>query len=144
MKRFKFRLQRVLDVRAQIRDEARQELVRRNNERDHELSVLRYLEQEYLNNALVDGGTYSASDLLAKGVYSERLEVAIEHQQVVVQQAIAKAEEALDVYIEASKEAKAIEMLREKKLEEFKEEVLKEEAAVLDEIALQKFGGEVH
>jgi flagellar FliJ protein len=144
MKRFKFRLQRVLDVRAQIRDEARQELVRRNNERDHELSVLRYLEQEYLNNALVDGGTYSASDLLAKGVYSERLEIAIEHQQVVVQQAIAKAEEALDVYIEASKEAKAIEMLREKKLEEFKEEVLKEEAAVLDEIALQKFGGEVH
>jgi flagellar FliJ protein len=144
MKRFKFRLQRVLDVRAQIRDEARQELVRRNNERDHELSVLRYLEQEYLNNALVDGGTYSASDLLAKGVYSERLEVAIEHQQVVVQQAIAKAEEALDAYIEASKEAKAIEMLREKKLEEFKEEVLKEEAAVLDEIALQKFGGEVH
>lgn len=144
MKRFKFRLQRVLDVRAQIRDEARQELVRRNNERDHELSVLRYLEQEYLNNALVDGGTYSASDLLAKGVYSERLEVAIEHQQVVVQQAIAKAEEALDVYIEASKEAKAIEMLREKKLEEFKEEVLKEEAAILDEIALQKFGGEVH
>lgn len=144
MKRFRFRLQRVLDVRAQIRDEARQELVRRNNERDHELSVLRYLEQEYLNNALVDGGTYSASDLLAKGVYSERLEVAIEHQQVVVQQAIAKAEEALDVYIEASKEAKAIEMLREKKLEEFKEEVLKEEAAILDEIALQKFGGEVH
>lgn len=144
MKRFKFRLQRVLDVRAQIRDEARQELVRRNNERDHELSVLRHLEQEYLNNALVDGGTYSASDLLAKGVYSERLEIAIEHQQVVVQQAIAKAEEALDVYIEASKEAKAIEMLREKKLEEFKEEVLKEEAAVLDEIALQKFGGEVH
>ncbi len=144
MKRFKFRLQRVLDVRAQIRDEARQELVRRNNERDHELSILAYLEQEYLNNALVDGGTYSATDLLAKGVYSERLEKAIEHQQVVVQEAIAKAEEALDAYIEASKEAKAIEMLREKKLLEFKEEVLKSEAAVLDEIALQKFGGEVN
>ncbi|MGA1192052.1 MAG: flagellar export protein FliJ [Bdellovibrionota bacterium] len=144
MKRFKFRLQRVLDVRAQFRDEARQELVRRNAERDHELSVLRHLEQEYLQNAIVDGGTYSASDLLAKGIYSERLEKAIEHQEVVVQQAKNKAQEALEAYIEASKEAKAIEMLREKKLTEFNEQVLKEEADVLDEIALQKCSKEAH
>ena len=48
MKRFKFRLQRILDIREQIRDEARQELGRRNAVLAHEQSVLRGLEAELL------------------------------------------------------------------------------------------------
>ena len=67
MKRFRFRLQRIMELREQIRDEARQELVRRNAERDHELSVLDYLGQEYLRTALDEGGTYSASEVVVRG-----------------------------------------------------------------------------
>jgi flagellar FliJ protein len=137
MKRFKFRLQRIMQLREQIRDEARQELVRRNAERDHEISVLTYLEQEFERIGLVEGGTYSANDLVAVGDYGERLKVAIDHQKVVVAAAIKAAEVALERYIEASKDAKALEMLRDKKLQEFTEETLREEGALLDELAIQ-------
>jgi flagellar FliJ protein len=137
MKRFRFRLQRIMELREQIRDEARQELVRRNAERDHELSVLDYLGQEYLRTALDEGGTYSASEVVVRGDYGERLATAIDQQKLVVAQAVELAEAAHQRYVEASKEAKAIEMLRDKKLEEFKEQMLREEGVFLDELAGQ-------
>jgi flagellar FliJ protein len=138
MKRFRFRLQRILELREQIRDEARQELVRKNAERDHEISVLTYLEDEFERNSLVEGGTYSASEVVARGDYGERLSVAIDHQKLVVAKAREAAQVAEDRYIEVSKEAKAMEMLRDKKLQEFKEQVLKEEGILLDELAIQQ------
>ena len=138
MKRFKFRLQRIMQLREQIRDEARQELVRRNAERDHEVFVLTHLEQEYERIGLVEGGTYSANDIVAVGDYGERLKVAIDNQKVVVAKAIKAAEEALERYIEASRNAKALEMLRDKKLQEFTEDTLREEGTLLDELAIQR------
>lgn len=138
MKRFKFRLQRILELSEQIRDEARQELVRRNAERDHEISVLTYLEEEFERNSLVEGGTYSASEVVARGDYGERLSTAIDHQKLVVARAIEQAEAAHDRYIELSKEAKAMEMLKDKKLLEFKEQALREEGTLLDELAIQQ------
>ena len=137
MKRFRFRLQRIMELREQIRDEARQELVRRNAERDHEQSVLNHLEEEYRRTALTEGGTYSASEVVVLGDYGERLSSAIDSQKVVVAQAVLAAERAFERYVEASKEAKAIEMLRDKKLVEFKEQTLREEGIFLDELAGQ-------
>lgn len=138
MKRFRFRLQRVLDVRVQIRDEARQELVRCNAERDHQIYVLAQLQDEFMQLGLVEGGTYSASDLTRLGAYAERLTVAIDKQKVVVAEAIEAAEMAQERYIEASKEAKTMEMLKDKKLQEFNAEQLREEGALLDELAVQR------
>jgi flagellar FliJ protein len=138
MKRFKFRLQRILELREQIRDEARQELVRRNAERDHEISVLTWLDEEFERNSLVEGGTYSANEVVARGDYGERLSFAIDHQKLVVAKAVEQAEAAHDRYIEVSKEAKAMEMLKDKKLIEFKEQTLKEEGILLDELAIQQ------
>ena len=144
MKRFRFRLQRVLDVRVQIRDEARQELVRCNAERDNQIHILEQLQDEFLRLGLVEGGTYSASDISSLGAYSERLTIAIDQQKIVVAEAIRVAEAAQERYIETSKEAKAMEMLRDKKLEEYKAEQLREEAALLDELAGQRFNTRGH
>lgn len=138
MRRFRFRLQRIMELREQIRDEARQELVRANAKRDHEVSVLTYLEQEFEAISLREGGTYSADELLTLGAYGERLTNAIEKQKVVVAEAIQEAEAAHDRYIQASKDAKAIELLKDKKVQEFKEQVLREEGALLDELAIQQ------
>jgi flagellar FliJ protein len=138
MKRFRFRLQRVLELREQFRDEARQELVRRNAERDQQISVLNYLQDEFERIGLTEGGMYPASDLVMVGAYSERLTIAIEKQQHVVAEAIKAADAAQERYIQASKDAKAISMLKDKKLEEFKEETLRQEGALLDEIAIQR------
>lgn len=135
MKRFKFRLQRILDVRIQIRDEARQELVRRNTERDHQIYVLAQLQDEFMQLGLTEGGTYSATDLSRLGAYAERLTVAIDQQKLVVAEAIKAAELAHESYISASREAKVIELLKDKKLQEYRAEQLREEGAFLDELA---------
>jgi len=140
MKRFRFRLERVLKLREQIRDEARQELVRRNSERDHELSVLAYLEGEYRRSRITEGGTYSASELLLVGSYAESLKTRIDHQKEVVANAVRAADEAKDRYVEASRRARALEMLKERKEREHAEASLKEEGEQLDELAIQRFG----
>lgn len=140
MRRFSFRLQRVLDIREQIRDELRQELVRKNHERDDELQVLARLEQESLQIKIEEGGTYSASELVMFGAYSVRLKQLMEQQQQRVAAAIKQVEEAKERYIEASKEAKALEMLRQKRREEYTEQQLKEDGRQLDELAIQRIG----
>jgi len=135
MKRFKFRLQRILDVRVQIRDEARQELVRRNTERDHQIYVLAQLQDEFMQLGLTEGGTYSASDLTRLGAYAERLTVAIDQQKSVVAEAIKAAEVAHESYISASREAKVMGLLKDKKLQEYRAEQLRQEGVFLDELA---------
>lgn len=144
MKRFRFRLQRVLDIRVQIRDEARQELVRCNAERDHQMHILANLQDEFSKLGLKEGGMYSASDISSLGAYSERLTIAIDQQKIVVAEAIRVADLAKERYIETSKEAKAMEMLRDKKLEEHKADQLREETALLDELAGQRVTSRGH
>jgi len=140
MKRFSFRLQRVLEIRERFRDERRQELVQRNFERDHEQRVLEDLDQEFLRSKVREGGTYSASELVLMGDYSRRLEQEIEQQRVRVVAAEQAAEEARERYIEASREAKALEKLKDKRRVEYQEQVLKEEGNQLDELAVQRAG----
>jgi flagellar FliJ protein len=140
MKRFNFRLQRVLEIRERFRDERRQELVQRNFERDHERRVLEDLDQEFLRSKVREGGTYSASEVVLMGDYSRRLACEIEQQHVRVAAADQAAEEARERYIEASREAQALEKLKEKRRNEYQEQILKEEGNQLDELAVQRAG----
>jgi flagellar export protein FliJ len=81
---------------------------------------------------------YSASDVARLAAYAERLTIAIDRQKIVVAEAIKAAEAAQERYIEVSKEAKTLEMLKDKKLQEFHTEQLREEGTVLDELAVQR------
>jgi flagellar export protein FliJ len=140
MKRFNFRLQRVLEIRERFRDEMRQELVQRNFEHDRERNILEHLDQEFLRAKVEEGGTYSASEMVLVGDYSTRLQEQIEQQRARVLAAEQAAEEARERYIEASKESQALEKLKEKRRQEYVEQALKEEGAQLDEIAVQRAG----
>jgi flagellar FliJ protein len=140
MKRFKFRLQRVLDVRERVCDEARQELVAKNATRDEEQRRLQDLQAEFLRQHVEEGGTYSASELLLVGEYQVRVKEATEQQEGVVEKAEAEAEEAREKYVTASKDVKTIEKLKEKRVVEHAEAVLKEEGAELDELTVQRYG----
>jgi flagellar FliJ protein len=138
MKRFKFRLQRILDIREQIRDEARQELGRRNAVLAHEQSVLGGLEAELLRLNAGENGIVTASELLLTGAYAQRIQKLIEQQALKVEEARKAVVEAQERYIQANKDAKALEMLREKRRVEYDHEVLKEEINQLDEVATQR------
>lgn len=138
MKRFKFRLQRILDIREQIRDEARQELGRRNAVLAHEESILEGLESELLRLNAGENGIVTASELLLTGAYAQRIEKLIEQQALKVEEARKAVVEAQERYIQANKEAKALEMLKDKRRAEYDHEVLKEEINQLDEVATQR------
>ena len=138
MKRFKFRLQRILDIREQIRDEARQELGRRNAVLAHEQSVLRGLEAELLRLNAGENGIVTASELLLTGAYAQRIQKVIEQQALKVEEARKAVVEAQERYIQANKDAEALEMLKEKRKAEYDHEVLKEEINQLDEVATQR------
>lgn len=140
MKRFKFRLQRILDIREQIRDEARQELAVRNQALAEQVSVLRGLQEELLRLDLQPNGILSAGELVLNGAYSERVKQLIKQQLVRIEEAKAAVEQAREHYIQANKDAKALEMLKEKKRDLYNEEVLKEESNQLDELAVQRAG----
>ena len=140
MKRFNFRLQRVLEIRERYRDEVRQELVQRNFELDRERSILADLDQEFLRSKVEEGGTYSASEMVLVGAYSTRLQQQIEQQRLRVIAAERATEEARERYIEASKESQALEKLKEKRRQEYVEQTLKEEGIQLDEFAVQRAG----
>lgn len=138
MKRFRFRLQRILDIREQIRDEARQELGRRNTELAHEQGVLRGLEQELAELQQGSDGIVTAGELVLKGAYAVRVQKLIEQQYVRIEEARKLVLLAQERYIQANKDAKALEKLKEKKRETYDQEMLKEETDRLDEVATQR------
>jgi flagellar FliJ protein len=152
MKRFKFRLQKVLDYRARICEEKRQELGRKNFERDQAIEHLENLRNSLRGLRYVEGGTESASmpgvasgpvvsvhQFIMVGNYATRLEKEIEQQMVVVEEASEAAEKARLIYVEASKDVKALDTLKEKKLSDYNEERLKSEEQFLDEMTVQRF-----
>jgi len=138
MKRFRFRLQRVLDIREQICDELRQELALRNQELQQQLNVLAYLDGEFERSRIQGDGIVSASELEMTGAYSARVQQLIVEQRGHVEQAKIAVEEARERFIQANKDAKAIDMLKDKKKAQYTEEVLKEEMNQLDELAVQR------
>jgi flagellar FliJ protein len=138
MKRFRFRLQRVLEVRERIRDEKRQELVQKNFERDQAIQRLEDLRAAALGVGVEPGGTYPASHMLMLADYAFRLKAEIGGQITRVEEAMKAAEEARERYVEASKDTKALEMLKQKRTDEYKEMVLKEDGNNLDELAVQR------
>jgi len=140
MKRFRFRLQRLLDIKDQIRDEARQELARRNLELAQQESILRGLQVELGGLRVKPDGIVTAGELQLTGVYAVRVQQMIEQQLLMVAQAAKSVTDARERYIQANKEARALELLQEKKKEEYREEVLKEEGRQLDEVATQRAG----
>jgi flagellar FliJ protein len=140
MKRFAFRLQRVLDLRARIRDERRQELVIRRAEYERQMVILLDLERE-ISRDLVDAtGTHCAGKFLLAGAYVARLRAQRIEQQARVNAAEKVMEQARTLYIEASRDAQALERLKERRKVEHLEASLREEGQMLDEVAVQRSG----
>jgi flagellar FliJ protein len=138
VKKFKFRLQRVLDVRNRTRDERRQELVTANLARDEAIQHLEDLQALSLQQRVQEGGTYSAGELMMFGAYAKRLQLEIETQVVRVEEAKVAAEEARERYVEASREARALEMLEAKQRADHTELVAKKDGEFLDELSIQR------
>ncbi len=139
MKKFKFRLQKVLQFREVVKTEKKRELTAK-------LAILKEAEDkledyfmEQAANNMPDQEVVDAGLFFLKGQYSTRLKEAIIKQRLVILEAEKKVEESKQEYIEASREVKTLDMLKTKKMEQYNDYVKQEEDKFLDEITTQRF-----
>lgn len=138
MKRFRYRLERVLHYRELVKGEKQRILVEHQNRlraaRDHLLA----LQEAELANQLEQQGLMSAARLKMAADYGSRLRAEIKAQIEFVSMCEIKVQEALNDYIEASKEAKALVQHKDRKLAEYREQADKAEGRFLDELTVQR------
>ena len=138
MKRFNFNLEKVLELRQYREQEAKNELGRA-------ISVLNAIENDIKENALVHGRAVQerftsindnngALSMLAWDNYILRLEQEAERLMEDAARAELVVEEKRALYLEASRELKVMEKLREKREKEYRKEVLAAETRELDDM----------
>ena len=137
MKRFRFRLEKVLHFRTLVREAKRRELMLRNLKLQEARQLLEVLIQMALSNTIAQGRIMRVEEVVLAGLFAERIKVQIEQQRQEVVAAEEEVRKAMDAYIEASKEARSLEMLKERKLQEYTEYFHKEEEKFLDELSVQ-------
>jgi flagellar protein FliJ len=137
---FRFRLQNVLDYRAGLADRARQELgvlQARVREAEEALAALFRAEQHALQQ-LGEAQSAPMMDLAAITrllEYGQILTIRIAEQRGVIAQRQEEADAKQQEVIALAKDAKALEKLRERQLEEFQQDDARREQAETSEIA---------
>lgn len=137
MKRFKFRLQRVLEYRDVLKQEKERELAEKNrNLFDREARLKNILEEQ--EKAKVPQGEVSMAELMLTGNYQAGLREAMVHQRLLVLEATQAVEEARDAYIEKAMETEVLETLKEKQHDLHKDEARKYERKQSDEMQVMR------
>ncbi|MGE3909715.1 MAG: flagellar export protein FliJ [Chloroflexota bacterium] len=137
---FKFRLQSVLDYRSGLVDRARQELATlqaRLNEAEAALLALQRAERNAIRQqgAMQMSGTLDLPEITRLLEYAEVLAARIIEQRGVVAQCQQDVDVQQQKMIALAKDARALEKLRERQLEEYQQEDARRERAETSEIA---------
>ena len=141
MKAFSYSLEKVLKLRKYNEDEAKIELGRA-------VSILAQLEQRIVaiaaETARAQAAQFSqentAIQMQQYMFYLIRLDNTKEQLLKDAAQAELKVEEAREVFLEASRERKVLDKLKEKRYKEYRKEVLVEETKALDDISAGRVG----
>lgn len=138
MKQFRYRLERVLQYRNIVKAERQRELQLRMGELHAAEQRLSDLQTELVEREAIDQGEHTGSMIAMAGNYEQRLrrEIGETHEVILMKQVV--VEEALNEYIEASKDARALELHKDDKLKEYVEETEREEGKFLDELTIQR------
>ena len=139
MKRFRFRLQRVLDYRNVVKREHELELIRKNSElHENEERLANIIAAQ---DAATLGETERVTTMAELGletIYQEALQEALEQQRLLVIQAQQAVEQARDAYIEKAIESETLETLRRKRVDEHREEVRHDEKKTQDKLVVMR------
>ena len=132
MKKFSFRLEKVLQLRKFKEEECKLAL-------GQAISVLNMIEAKIKETAVkrfhaANNRFADTTQVIAWELYIKRLD----HEATLLEEQAAKAELVVEEkraeYLEASKDLKAIEKLKEKRKEEYKKEMFKYEISETDDI----------
>ena len=139
MKRFKFRLQRVLEFRHTLTKEKERELANRTFElRTVEQNVADILrEQDEADSP--ETAVLTMAELQARGEYYDALQQALVRERENVLAAAEAVEQARLAYVEKAVEEETLEKLKEKKRILHNEELHRNERKELDSLVTQRF-----
>ncbi len=135
MKRFNFRLERVLRFRETELDEAKAALIAERATLatlEEDLRLLREAHDRY--SGIV--GVVSGRDVLLQGWVGEGVKIRIELLDERIARQKLRVEDCLGVYRERQQAVRVLEKLREKHKDEYKLEVHRQETAELDELGV--------
>ncbi len=139
MKKFSFSLQKVLNLREFDENQAKEAL-------GHVISIanklnmeLQEIAQKRVNSRNSSGNVFNANEFLAIENYVNRLDIRKEEVLVELAQNEILIAEKRKILAEAMKNRKVLSNLRDKKYQEWKKSVLKDEEAFVDDITNAKF-----
>ena len=142
MRRLNFRFQRVLELKGRFEEEKRGALgvaMAAFNREQERLQSLEHVRLSRLQGGgLLTGGLLDSAVLRADSDYGLRVEREILEQTQRLEQAANVVEEKRQIWLEARKERKTFEVLKERALVEHRHMISRQERIVLDEIGGQR------
>lgn len=142
---FKFKLQSVLDYRLNIEEKILNEFSELKRELDRLKAMLEELKSERENMVAglrnMQSQTIKAHDISSILVYVERLRKSEKQQNQVILQTIEAVDQKRKDLVEAVKNRKIMENLKDKQKEEYIKDVNDTEQKDSDEMSVLKFGG---
>jgi len=139
MKKFSYRLQRVLEVREKTEEDRKRDLTDRRAELQQVVDLREQLDKKRTSSFLE---TESDVMFLLHGSYLARLLQEIEAVLSRIKECEDRVREAEVLFLEARHEAEVLRKLREKKLTQYNKNLELHESQVLDEIATLRYGRE--
>lgn len=143
MQKFRFKLQRLLDFRKIREEQAEAEFAMATRVFLQEKEVLRQLEIKLIKTFdLLKQEQEKSSSLLTLKLFQDYIDTTregIKQQAVRVAAAADRRQQCLRKLEEAVRKRKGVESLKEKKIQQYHEEVLREEQAFLDELSTQQY-----
>lgn len=140
MKKFRFRLERVLQHREMIKREKQRDFLREQQVLYEQQERLETLLIELMQTGLSEGDVALVQNVQLLGAYTDRLRLSIEQTRLNIERSIEKVEIARKIYQEAVSDAEALEKLRSKKSHEYDVMIAKEDEKFLDELAVMRAG----
>lgn len=136
MKRFEFSLAKLLDYRWQIELEAKREYAncqRILNEKEERMQGLMKEKQDLLE---IREDSVNRMQIQQWYLLALERQMTDTHHELIAQRQL--LQEALDKYIDAQKERKILEKLKEKQLAEYEHTIKQEEQKMLDEMGTRR------
>lgn len=139
---FRFRLERVRELREHAEDRAREELASSLGAQLRGQAMLRAAADlldaahEARRDGALAGGQVPSTDLQAQQLWAERLQRQRADAELALERASAEVDARRDALVEASRRREALERLKERRRQEHRTRSERIEGALLDEIAL--------
>jgi flagellar FliJ protein len=140
LKQFHFKLEKILALRLNKERETELELGKAiGTLADLENNIKRTAEEKVLAAAARFGKTHGVSEILSYDNYIRRLDSVKDALLTAAAKADLAVEEARALYIEASRDRKVLDKLKERREKEYRKKASAEEILTLDDISAGRF-----